>query len=244
MTSGTAGTGVACTGVYKYDVGAQDYSVVTNYLTRTQRQCRWCHAARASTTADVHLKDFNPPTTSARTLSGITVLATTTAGAGVLTDDSTPTSTKQESVVVGSGGCGAAGQTTKKNTKGQSVSFTMKLPVALAYGQHVFWQDVTGTPVNFQITGNTPANSVSCTCGTTTWTTILTKDGNGLRMKLTLPSKPNSATTEVYCAKGDLSCTAREWSSGSATVTDMTASCYACDSGSGSCTKEQSAATG
>jgi hypothetical protein len=88
---------------------------------------------------------------------------------------------------------------------------------------------MTQVAVNFQITGNTPAASVSCTCGTTTWATILTKETNGKRLKLTLPSKPAAATTEVYCAKGDLSCTAREWTSGASVVTEMTASCYACD---------------
>jgi hypothetical protein len=133
MTSGTSGTGVACTGVYQYTVGLHDHAIVTGYDTRVHRQCRWCHAAKASTTGDVHLKDFVPPTTSARVLSGITVFAATTAGAASLTNDATPTSTKQESVVVGSGGCGKSGQTTKKSTKGQTVVFTMKSPVALAY---------------------------------------------------------------------------------------------------------------
>jgi len=139
ITSGTSGTGVACTAVYQYTVGLHDAKIITGYDARIHRQCRWCNAARASTTADVHLKDFVPPTTSTRKLSGITVWAATTAGAGVLTNDATPTNTLQESVVVGSGGCGKAGQTTKKDTKGQTVEFTIKSPVALACGQHVFW---------------------------------------------------------------------------------------------------------
>lgn len=37
MTSGSTGTSFACTGVYAYDVGAQDHAVNSNYLTRTQR---------------------------------------------------------------------------------------------------------------------------------------------------------------------------------------------------------------
>jgi hypothetical protein len=56
-----------------------------------------------------------------------------------------------------------------------------------------------------------------------------------------MPASASGATTEVICDKGDLSCKVREWSSGSGAVTEMTATCFACDSASGSCTKEQSA---
>ena len=87
MTSGTAGTGTACTPVFKYTVGLQDHLIVTGHDAKVMRMCRWCDAARASTTADVHLKDFVPPTTSTRKLSGITVFAATTTGLGGLTTD-------------------------------------------------------------------------------------------------------------------------------------------------------------
>jgi hypothetical protein len=55
-------------------------------------------------------------------------------------------------------------------------------------------------------------------------------------MKLTMPDKASGATSEVICPAGDVSCKAREWSSGAGVVTEMTASCFACDSNSASCT--------
>lgn len=107
------------------------------------RYCRWCSGLATSGNNELHLKDFVPPTTSKRLLKGITVFSATTGGAANLCQDSTETATKQESVAVGSGGCGKTGQETKKDTKGQSVEFTMKSPVPLAAGQFVFWEDVT-----------------------------------------------------------------------------------------------------
>lgn len=50
-----------------------------------------------------------------------------------------------------------------------------------------------------------------------------------------------STTTQVVCAAGDLSCKAREWSSGATAATELTATCFACDSAYNACTKEQSA---
>lgn len=61
-------------------------------------------------------------------------------------------------------------------------------------------------------------------------------------LRLTLPSRPNRATTDVYCPAGDISCKAREWTS-AATATELTASCFACDTSGGSCTSTQSAAS-
>lgn len=81
MTSGTDGNGVACTGTYNYVVNAADDRVVTGFSTGLQRMCRWCNAARASTTADVHLKDYAPPVMANRLISGITVWTADTAGA-------------------------------------------------------------------------------------------------------------------------------------------------------------------
>jgi ABC-type dipeptide/oligopeptide/nickel transport system ATPase component len=51
--------------------------------------------------------------------------------------------TKQIAVVVGSSGCGKSGQTTKKDSKGQVVEFTIKSPVALCKDQSLRWQDIT-----------------------------------------------------------------------------------------------------
>jgi hypothetical protein len=143
ITAGNSGTGAACTAAYMYTVGANDWSVVTGYSTRSQRYCRWCSAPATSGNNELHLKDFVPPTTSTRKLKGITIFSATTGGAANLCQDSTETLTKQESVAVGSGGCGKAGQTTKISTKGQLVEFTMKAPVALAASQFVIWEDKT-----------------------------------------------------------------------------------------------------
>jgi hypothetical protein len=159
--------------------------------------------------------------------------------------DANPTKTKQESVNIGSGGCGKSGQTTLKSSKGQQVEFTMKSPVALAEGQYVFWLDTTAK--NFQLSGSSlPAGSVTCTCGTNTWATTLTVAADKSFLKLKLPNRATGATSAVVCAKGDLSCKANEWSTGAGAVTEMTATCFACDSSigdNGACTKENSAKT-
>lgn len=57
-----------------------------------------------------------------------------------------------------------------------------------------------------------------------------------------MPSRPATATTDVYCPAGDLSCKAREWSSGAGAATEMTVSCFACDTSGASCTSTESAA--
>jgi len=141
MSAGvTDATDSACTPTFSYTVGAQEAAVVTAVVTnavhtRTMRMCRWCTSTTSfATHASLYLKDFVPPTTASRKLSGITVWATNTAGKGYLTIDTVPTLTPQKSVVIASGGCGKSGQTTKKSTKGQTVEFTMKSPVALSYG--------------------------------------------------------------------------------------------------------------
>lgn len=92
------------------------------------------------------------------------------------------------------------------------------------------------------MSGALPANSVECTCGTYSWTTTLTASDSNKRLQLTIPDKTATATSEVICAAGDLSCKAREWSTGSSTVTEMTAGCWACDSASSTCTSAESAA--
>lgn len=85
MSSGSAGTGTKCTGVFTYTVGATDLAVVTGYSTRVMRQCRWCDGTANSGVNEVYIKDFVPPTTSTRLLKGVTVWATSTAGAMTLT---------------------------------------------------------------------------------------------------------------------------------------------------------------
>jgi hypothetical protein len=62
-------------------------------------------------------------------------------------------------------------------------------------------------------------------------------------MKLTMPAAATGATSAVICAAGDLSCKVREWNAGT-TVTELTASCYACDSGAATCTKTESQTAG
>jgi len=240
ISGGAASGGAACTAAFTYTVGANDWSVLTGYTTRKERYCRWCRAPAAGGNNELFLKDFVPPTFSTRKTKGITIFSATSGGASNLCQDSTETKTKQESVDMGSSGCGKAGQQTKKDFKGQTVEFTMKAPVPLAAAQFVVWEDKNAA-LTFAI-GSLPANSVECTCGSRKWTTTLAKESSGKRLKLTLPAS-GSTTTEVVCDKGDLSCKAREWTSSSATVAEMTATCFACDSASGSCTKENSAKT-
>jgi hypothetical protein len=169
LTAGNDGNGAPCTAAFNYDVGAVDFNVLTNYNERAQRWCRWCSAPANSGTNEVHLADFVPPTTSNRKLTGITVMSAITTGVINLATVAVTTFSVHEPVDVAASACGKTGQTTKINTKGQTVEFTMKSPVPLAVGQHVMWQEITGTPVAFQLSGNLPTNSVECTCGTYTW---------------------------------------------------------------------------
>jgi len=61
-------------------------------------------------------------------------------------------------------------------------------------------------------------------------------------LRLTLGAAGSVTTgSDVICAAGDLKCTAREWTSGSADIAEMTATCFACDSAGSACTKEESA---
>lgn len=48
MTSGSSGTGTACTAAYNWVPYAADFNVVTGYSTRTTRMCRFCDAAFSS----------------------------------------------------------------------------------------------------------------------------------------------------------------------------------------------------
>lgn len=134
IKAGIVDTGAPCTSAFLYTVGANDFNVLTGYssLATKQRYCMWCSAPVGSTTSvnEVFLKEFTPPTTATRKLSGITVFAADSTGAINLSDAADSTATKQESVDVT--GCGKASQTTKLNTKGQMVEFTMTMPTALA----------------------------------------------------------------------------------------------------------------
>lgn len=157
-----------------------------------------------------------------------------------LATEAQKTVTKLNTVAIGSGGCGKSGQTTKKKTAGQSVEFTMKSPVDLAAGQYVFWEDKAQT-LTFALDGALPAKSVKCTCGANSFETTLSTENGGKSLRLTLPSLPGNTLTKVTCAKGDLSCKVRAWKSTDATVADMTATCFACDSASGTCASADSA---
>lgn len=185
------------------------------------------------------IKEFNPPATADRLLTGMTVWAADTTGVARLTIDTGKTNTKLNPVDIGSGGCGKTGQETKKETKGQLVELSMKSPVDLAAGQHIVWEHAS---LAFALAGALPANSVTCTCGTRTWATTLTKEGTDKRLRLTLPAS-GSTTTAVTCVAGDVVCKAREWSSSSTDVAEMTdATCFACDAAGSDCTKADSQA--
>jgi hypothetical protein len=237
MHSGTTVSGTKCTGAFLYTV----ITTASSVDTRHNRWCRWCNAALATNIVEVFIKDFVPPTTATKLLKGLVTWGQDTNGACQVTKPTRETKYQQKSVVIASGGCGKTGQTVKVSTKGQLVEFTIKSPVPLAAGQFVFWEEVTGTPVTFK-PSSIPAGSVSCTCGTYTWAATFAKEnitGTNDRMKLTIPNAATGATSEVICAAGDLSCKVREWNAGT-TVTEMTATCYACDSNAATCTKAES----
>lgn len=145
---GNANTGAPCTAAFQYTVGEVDFQTDVVFADRVQRYCRWCSGVAGSGNLnELYLKDFVPPTTATRKLKGVTVLSAITTGAANLAIDTTETYTPQEAVDVG--GCGKNGQTTKINTKGQLVEFTITLPAALAEKQFVIWEEVTGTPVGW-----------------------------------------------------------------------------------------------
>lgn len=235
MHSGAAATGHKCTGAFLYTVITNDGTTDT----RNNRWCRWCNAPRADNHLTVFIKDFVPPTTSSRKIKGLATWGQDTAGACSVTKPTQESYTLQESVVIASGGCGKSGQTVKVSTNGQVVDFTIKSPVPLAAGQFVFWQEVTSTAVTFKASAP-PVGSVSCTCGTNTWVATFGKETSTTeRFKLTMPAAATGATSEVVCPAGDVACKVREWNAGT-TVTELTASCYACDSNNAACTKEES----
>lgn len=102
MNSGNASGDHKCTGTYAYT-----YMVST---TRKHRMCRWCSAVLSNGNVEMFLKDYVPPTTSTRKLSGITLWISATDGATrVFTDDSKSTKTLQESVTMAASGCGKSG---------------------------------------------------------------------------------------------------------------------------------------
>lgn len=240
MHDNNVATTAKCSTAYTFTVGAADPLVVTGYSTRKQRQCRFCKATFATPNVLNYIKDFVPPTTANRLLNGITVWAADTAGAARLAGDTQSTFTKQKAVNVPASGCGKSGQTTKLSTLGQSIVFSIKSPVPLAAGQFVFWEDKTAAGVkNFQISGAVPANSVTCTCGSNTWTATFAK-ASAVLLKLTMPNAAVGATSAVVCPAGDVTCTLREWSTGSTDVADATISCFACDSGGTACTTTKS----
>lgn len=113
MSATNSGTGAACTGSFLYTVGATDMYFTSSdakYKDRAMRYCRWCNVGTGTgSNNQVYLKDFVPPTTSTRLLSGIVVLASDTDGKYNLAGETQTTATKQESVAIASGGCGKSG---------------------------------------------------------------------------------------------------------------------------------------
>lgn len=238
ITSGVAGTGTACTGAFSWVPFAEDFNVVTGYTSRTTRNCRFCDAAFDTNKVQLHLKEYSPPATPDRKLTGMTVWAQATTGVSLLTIDSGKTLTAQNPVEVGSGGCGKSGQDMKLDSKGQSFEFSMKSPVDLAGEQHIIWES---TARNFNV-ASLPAGSITCTCGTYTWAGSFTKDSSK-RFRLTLPTAATAGVTnsQVVCAKGDVVCKARVWSTTATEVDDMDdGQCFACDKANGACTIAES----
>jgi len=239
MSSGTTGTSHACTAPFIWTPFAADFQVTTGYDTKVERYCKFCDATFDTDRIEMFVKEYSPPATADRLLTGMSVWAADTTGVARLTIDAGKTLTKQNPVEIGSGGCGKTGQETKKETKGQLVELSMKSPVDLAAGQHIVWEHAT---LAFALAGALPANSVTCTCGTRTWATTLTKEGTDKRLRLTLPAS-GSTTTAVTCVAGDVVCKAREWTSSSTVVAEMTdATCFACDAAGSDCTKTESQA--
>jgi hypothetical protein len=72
----------------------------------------------------------------------------------------------------------------------------------------------------------------------------MAKEDSSKRLRLTMPAAASGATSQVICAAGDISCKVREWSSSSSTVTEMTASCYACDNQATACTGAETQTAG
>jgi hypothetical protein len=120
----------------------------------------------------------------------------------------------------------------------------MTSPVALSVGQAILWEDVSGgsTPALQNFQGTMPSNSVKCTCQGHNWMGTLTKLNTNSRLQMVIPaiSAASTAVTDVVCAKGEVSCKAREWSSGTTAATEITATCYACSSSDDDCTKVNS----
>lgn len=97
-------------------------------------------------------------------------------------------------------------------SKGQSAEFTIKSPVAIAKNQNLIWDEVTSAKSNFQIAGNTAADSVICTCGSYSWTTEAVKTNTRILIKLD-GTVPTGHVGDVLCAAGTISCVVRDWSS-------------------------------
>jgi hypothetical protein len=85
MHSGTTVSGTKCTGAFLYTVitNAAVNGVSTD--TRNNRWCRWCNAALSTNIVEVFIKDFVPPTTANRLLTGLVTWGQTTAGACFVT---------------------------------------------------------------------------------------------------------------------------------------------------------------
>jgi len=75
-------------------VGADDENVVTGYGNADNaRWCRWCSATRTDPSAILWIKEFAPPTTGDRKLTGLTVWGADTAGNQYIAVDTYKTKT-------------------------------------------------------------------------------------------------------------------------------------------------------
>jgi hypothetical protein len=68
MNAGAVSGDHKCTGTYAY-------SYMPTSSTRKHRMCRWCSGTLATDKVQVFLKDYAPPTTADRKLTGLTVWA-------------------------------------------------------------------------------------------------------------------------------------------------------------------------
>jgi len=150
--AGNVVTGAKCTAVYTFYPGAADPLYVTSAVNNNlikQRQCRFCTTTFTSPNVINFIKDFVPPTTSTRKLSGMTVWAASAGGVSRIAGNSLSTATKQKAVAVPASGCGKAQTTKGGSTLGQSVEFTIKMPTPLCADQLVYWEDKTNPAKNW-----------------------------------------------------------------------------------------------
>jgi hypothetical protein len=131
--SGTGAGVVNCTTPLNYRVGEYDDSNL-NITTSPERSCRWCTMDHAAGVSSVTLKDWAPPVTTSRYVSGISIWLSDTSGVTRFTPDTESTITKQAGQNIAAKGCASTG-TIYANAKGQEVVFTITSPIPVAANQ-------------------------------------------------------------------------------------------------------------